>query len=94
MGWKTGHARLSPEEAKAQLLAIAQERRSSSIFGRYTWRILGGALVAGFLFARVTRLRPLAAVSAMWLVKKVVPFPSRSSSSGLDRLKARTRRIR
>jgi hypothetical protein len=93
MGWKTGHARLTPEEAKAQLLTIAQERSSPSLFGRYPWRILAAALVGGFLVSRMTRLRPLAAIGAMWLVKKVVPLPGKSPSTGLDRLKARARRV-
>lgn len=94
MGWKTGHARLTPEEAKAHLLAIADERSATSLVGRYPLRALVIALAAGFLVAKTARFWAMAGSGGMWLVQQIIPLPMKARQTPLDRLKAHTRRRR
>ncbi len=92
MGWKSGRARLTPEEARAQLLSIADELGGTSLIGRYPLRSLAIALAAGFLFSKTLRLWSMAGRSAVWLLGQVIPLPIRPPQTALDKLKARARR--
>ncbi len=93
MGWQAGHARLTPEEARAQLLALAGEPPGPSVLARHPFRALGIALAAGFLFARTARLWSAAGSGGLWLLQQVIPLPLKPRSTPLDKIKARARRV-
>jgi hypothetical protein len=84
---------LTPEQAKAQLLAIAAEPGVTSLIDRYPFRALAIALAAGFLFARTIGFWPMAGRGAMWLVERLVPLPARPKDTALEKLRARVRRM-
>jgi hypothetical protein len=90
--WKTRHQGLSPEEAKAQLLAISQECRSLSFVGRNPLTAVVLALLAGIA---VTRAAPLLgwagragwSIASQFLLPQAPPAPS-----ALERIRERTYR--
>lgn len=94
MGWQTGRARLTSEEARAQLLAIGQERSSTSLISRYPLRSLAIALAAGFLFARTIRFWSFVGSGGSWLLKRALPLSMfKPPDTALTRLQAHARRI-
>ncbi len=93
MDWKTSHARLTPEEARAQLLALLGEPTGPSIIGRHPYRALAIALATGFLFAKTVRLWSAAGSGGLWLIQRVLPLPFKPRATALDRIKARARLV-
>jgi hypothetical protein len=93
MDWQIRHTGLTPEEAKARLLALAEERSCALLVARNPWHAVGIAAAAGFLLAMTPRFWSRAGSGGMCLIQRIVPLLLKPRVTALDRLKARARRV-
>lgn len=90
MDRQTRDARLTPREAKSQLLSLAQESGPLSLVQRYPVRALLVAVAAGLLFSKTTWLWRKAGGGGLWFLQQFLK-PA-APPSVLDRVRARTYR--
>jgi hypothetical protein len=93
MDWQTRHAGLTPEQAKARLLALVEESSAPSVIARHPWYALAIALAGGFFLARTARFWCRVGSGGMCLVQQIVPLLLAPRNTALDDLKARARRM-
>ncbi len=102
MGGKGRRARLTPEQAKARLLAMVGGRgggspaaggAASSLIMRHPLESLAIAMAAGFFVCRTAGFWSTAGRGAIWLLGHVLPLACPPADTPLEQLKARVRRM-
>lgn len=92
MGWKTRNQGLTPQEARAQLLAISQESARVSFVSSNPLRAVLLAFAAGFVISKSAPLLRWAGQTGWSLASQFLLPQAGPSSPTLERLRARTYR--